>query len=218
MPYSRTSRRMGSTRRRRYTRKRRTRAMTVGKVKRIISAELKFVVRDFDFQPVRVGQEIITALSDIGQGDTASDRSGNWIQPINMHGYVSLTGTVGATVETLQCRVGILRWLNDDSVDQPSIAKIMSDAGNPSGPFSFTNKQSFKILWSRFVNMQTNPDSPQFLKTLRYYVRIGRSSKALYDGAQTKKYQLFFFAMADGLNAGDDVQVSLTNSLRYTDS
>ncbi len=218
MVYNRTSRGMRSTRRRRYTRKRRTRAMTVGRVKRIISAELKFVVRDFDFTGIRVGIDNITPLSNIAQGDLAGQRTGNWIQPINMHGYVTLTGTVGAGVETLQCRVGILRWLNDQSVDVPEISKIVNDPGNPSGPFSFRDKQSFKILWSRFVNLQTNADSPQFLKTLRYYVRIGRSTKALYDAATEKKNQLFFFALADGLAAGDEVQVSLTNTLRFTDS
>lgn len=214
----RTSRFRRSTRRRRPMRKRRTRAMTVGKVKRIISAELKFDVSDFDLTPVRIGQPIVTHLSDIAQGDTASERSGNWIQPINMHGYVTLTGSPGATADTLQARVGVLRWLNDASVDAPTIAKIVFDPGNPSGPFSFTNKQSFKILWSRFVNIQTNPDSPQFLKTMRYYVRIGRGPKVLYDGTAIKKNQLYFFALADGLAAGDDVNISLTNSLRYTDS
>ncbi len=210
---------------RRYTRrKRRTgrrpmgRHMTVGRVKRIISAELKFRVRDFDFTPVNVANPIILQMTDILQGDSASSRTGNWIQPINMHGYVTCTGTAGAALQTLQCRVGIFRWLNDASVDPPQIGSLVEDPANPSGPFSFGDKQSFKILWSRFINLQTNPDSPQFLKTLRYYVRIGRSAKALYDAADSKKNQLYFFAMADGLAAGDDVQVSLTNTTRFTDS
>lgn len=217
MPYRKFSR----NRRGRRSRKsrRRMRPMTVGRVKRIISAELKSDVTDFDFIGVRIGISSITLLSNIAQGDLSTQRTGNWIQPINLHGYVTITGTAGASVEILQTRVGIFRWMNDNSQDPPDLNQIVSDPGNPSGPFSFKDKNSFKILWSRFLNVQTNPDSPQFLKTLRYYIRVGRSQKALYDGAITpKKYQLFFFAMGDGLAAGDEVQVSLTNTLRYTDS
>ncbi len=217
MPFMRTTRKRRYTRRKRYSR-RRSMPMTVGRVKRIISAELKQNVTDFDFIDVRVGTALITHLSNIGQGDLSTNRIGNWLQPINMHGYVTVTGTVGASVETLQVRVGVFRWMNDQSVDPPDIGQIVNDTANPSGPFSFRDKNSFKILWSRFVNVQTNADSPQFLKTLRYYVRLGRSQKTLYDAAEFKKYQLFFFALGDGLVAGDDVQVSLTNTLRYTDS
>ncbi len=210
-------------RKRRFTRRRRMKSrrplpMTVGRVKRIISAELKQDVTDFDFVPTRIGTALITHLSDIAQGDLSTNRTGNWIQPINVHGYVTVTGTVGASVQTLQVRVGVFRWKNDQSVDPPDIGQIMNDTGNPSGPFSFRDKNSFKILWSRFVNVQTNADSPQFLKTLRYYVRLGRSQKILYDAAEFKKYQLFFFALGDGLAVGDDVQVSLVNTLRFTDS
>ena len=195
------------------------RHMTVGRVKRIISAELKQNVTDFDFTGVRIGAPVVTLLSNIAQGDLSTNRTGNWIQPINLHGYVTMTGTIGASVETLQARVGIFRWMNDNAADPPDITQIVNDPGNPSGPFSFKDKNSFKILWSRFLNLQTNADSPQFLKTLRYYIRIGRSQKALYDGGITpKKYQLFFFAIGDGLAAGDEVQVSLTNTLRFTDS
>ncbi len=215
MPYRKYSRKRRSRRRR----SRPMRHMTVGRVKRIISAELKQNVTDFDFLGVRIGMADITLLSNIAQGDLSTNRTGNWIQPINLHGYVTLTGTVGASVQTLQVRVGIFRWMNDFDSDPPDITQIVSDPGNPSGPFSFKDKNSFKILWSRFLNLQTNADSPQFLKTLRYYIRIGRSQKALYDGGITpKKYQLFFFALADGLAAGDEVQVSLTNTLRFTDS
>ncbi len=209
---------------RRYTRKRRMRRrpmrhMTVGRVKRIISAELKQLTTDFDFIPVRIGTEIISTLSNVVLGDLSTNRTGNWIQPINLHGYVTMTGTVGASVETLQVRVGLLRWMNDASTDAPDIGQIVNDTANPSGSFSFKDKNSFKILWSRFLNVQNNADSPQFLKTLRYYVKLGRSQKALYDGGIVqKKYQLFFFALADGLAAGDEVQVSLTNTLRFTDS
>lgn len=216
---SRTSRKRPYARGRRRTGRRSRRSvMTVGRVKRIISAELKFLTTDFDFMPVSIGSPILTPLSNIGQGDLVTQRNGNWVQPINLHGYVTLTGTVGAPSQTLQARVGLFRWMNDNSVDPPNIIQILNDPGNPSGPFSFRNKASFKILWSRFVNIQTDPNSPQFLKTLRYYIRLGRSSKALYDAALQKKYQLFFFAVGDGLVGGDDVQVSLTNTLRFTDS
>ena len=218
MPFSRSGRKRRYTRKKRYARRRSMRPMTVGRVKRIISAELKQLVTDFDFIPTLIGAPVIAHLSGVALGDLSNQRSGNWVQPINCHGYVTVTGTPGASVETLQVRVGLLRWMNDDSVDSPDLLQIMNDPGNPSGPFSFRDKNSFKILWSRFVNVQTNPDSPQFLKTLRYYVRLGRSQKALYDNALFKKYQLFFFALSDGILIGDEVRVSLTNTLRYTDS
>ncbi len=95
----------------------------------------------------------------------------------------------------------------------------MSVVGAPAGSFSFINKGSFKVLWSRFVNVVNKEQNTQFIKTLRWNIKLGRGQKCLYDGATTqKKFQIFFFALSDGLSGVEAPQYALDSTLRYTDS
>ncbi len=202
-------------RRRRTTK---SRAMTVGRVKRIISAELKHKNQNIGFTNIFVGSQSIVHLSDIAQGDVANQRNGNWIQPITYHGYVTIKGFDAAAAESYGVRVGIARWNNDESADPITLGKVMFDAAIPASNFSYINKGAFKILWSRYVNVVNSQINPQFLKTLRFKVSLGRSPKTLYHVAVFKKYQLFFFAMSDDLSVAEHPSYTLDSTLRYTDS
>ncbi len=218
MPYSKGYRRgRKSGRRRNY--KRPMRHMTVGKVKRIISAELKINQHNNDFIEIPLSTPSVIPLTDISQGDSSEQRSGNWVQPITVHGYTTIKGHNNAAADSNGIRVGIVRWLNDESVDPITVTKLLSVAGAPAGSFSFINKGSFKVLWSRFVNVVNDQDNTQFIKTLRFNVKLGRGQKALYDGATTqKKYQIFFFATSDGLSGTEAPEYDLNVTLRFTDS
>ena len=218
MPYFRGYKR-GRMNRRRRRYKRRPVRMTVGKVKRIISAELKINQDNNDFIGIPLSTPSVISLTDISQGDTSLQRSGNWVQPITVHGYTTIRGFHNADAKTNGVRVGVVRWLNDESVDPIAVDKLLSVPGAPSGSFSFVNKGSFKILWSRFVNIVNHEQNTQFVKTLRYNIKLGRGQKALYDGADTaKKYQIFFFATSDGLSGLEAPQYDLNSTLRFTDS
>lgn len=192
--------------------------MSVGRVKRIIDAELKISLVNNDFVDIFVGTTSIVQLSSIAQGDTNLTRTGNWIKPITTHGYIVVKGFPGAVAASYGIRVGIVRWNNDQSVDPVSVLKLMFDAAIPAGSFSFVNKGAFKVVWTRYVSVVNNTDNSQFLKTLKYYIRLSSAPKCLYNGATNKKFQYFVFAMSDDLSAAEHPSYQIDNTFRFTDS
>ncbi len=217
MPYNKSYKRR--RRRRRPMRRNDSRVMTVGRVKRIISAELKVSTVGNDFIIISVASPMVVPLtSNIAQGDLNTQRTGNWIQPITYHGYVTVKGNHGAAADSNGVRIMILRWKNDQEVDLALVNKVVEDPGDPFSSFKFTQKGAFTILYSRVfnvINLQTNP---QFLKTYRFKIPLSRGQKVLYDGDQEKKYQLFFMAFSDALVVGDEPQLTISSTLRWTDS
>ena len=163
--------------------------MTVGRVRRIISAELKVSLVGNDFIPIHIaGPMIVPLTANIAQGDTNLQRTGNWIQPVTYYGYVTVRGINNSVEVSNGVRCGIIRWKNDESVDPALVNKIVQDPGDPSSSFKFTQKGAFTVLWSRFFNIVHADQNPQFLKTYRFKVSLGRGQKAFYDGVNAKKY------------------------------
>ncbi len=193
--------------------------MTVGKVKRIISAELKVSLVGNDFIPISIGSPMVVPLTTgIVQGDANNQRTGNWIQPITYHGYVTVRGVNNSPQDTNGVRIMILRWKNDESVDPAAVNKVVDDPGDPFASFKFTQKGAFTILYSRVFNIIHADQNAQFLKTYRFKVPLSRGQKTLFDAADPKKYQLFFMAFSDGLLDADSPALSISSTLRYTDS
>ncbi len=217
MPFKRSFARRSTTRRR-SMRRRYKRPMTVGRVKRIIAAELKLRVIGNDFLNIPAATGNIQNITNIAQGDTNLTRTGNWIQPITIHGYVVLRGIDGSATPTNNIRVGIIRWMNDASIDVPTIGKIMFDSAAPNGPFSIVNKGSFKVLWSRTMTITNDMQNPQFQRQLRFYVRTGRGSRTLYAGGTLKRFQLYFFAFSNDVAGLSVPQYMLDLTFRFTDS
>jgi len=220
MPYNRPySRRRRPMRRRRTGRAYNSKVMTVGKVKRIISAELKVSTVGNDFLPISIGDPLVVPLTNnIAQGDTNLQRTGNWIQPITYHGYVTVRGVNNSPQLTNNVRIMILRWKNDESVDPALVAKVIQDPGDPFSSFQFTQKGAFTILYSRAFNIIHADQNPQFLKTYRFKIPLSRGQKTLYDGLDPKKYQLFFMAFSDSLVDAEAPQLAISTTLRWTDS
>jgi len=126
------SRLMGSRRPRRPRRVMRRKPMTTGRVKRIIDAELK--VRDLSVAPLPIaavtGQ--IQLLSNILQGDTNSDRTGNWIKPTSLMGTITIQGNEAADPSVISLiRVGIVCWKENETLNPFTIAQIMQDPADP---------------------------------------------------------------------------------------
>ncbi len=220
MPYNRPySMRRNGRRRKRPMRRTSNKVMTVGKVKRIISAELKVALVGNDFIAISIAAPMVVPLTaNIAQGDTNLQRNGNWIQPVTYHGYVTVKGINNSPEETNGVRIMILRWKNDQSVDPALVNKVVEDPGDPFSSFKFTQKGAFTILYSRVFNIVHADQNPQFLKTYRFKVALSRGQRSLYDGATPKKYQLFFMAFSDGLVAANSPLLSISSTLRYTDS
>ncbi len=220
MPFNRpyTSRRR-FRRRRPMRRTYNNKVMTVGKVKRIISAELKLSTVANDFLAISVALPMVVSLTgNIAQGDTNLQRTGNWIQPITYHGYVTVRGSNNAVEDTNGVRIMILRWKNDESVDPALVNKVVEDPADPFSSFKFTQRGAFTILYSRVFNIVHKENNPQFLKTYRFKIPLSRGQKTLYDGAIPKKYQLFFMAFSDSLTVGEEPELSISSTLRWTDS
>ncbi len=196
----------------------RRRPMTVGRVKRIILAELKIATVGNDFLPISIDTPMVVPLTEIAQGDTALERTGNWIQPVTYHGYATIRGVNNSPEISNNVRCMILRWKNDQSVDPALVAKVVSDPGDPLSSFNFDNKGSFTILWSRVFNIVHADQNSQFLKTYRWKVSLGRGQKTLYANADLKKYQLFFMAFSDALADVNAPELQISSTLRWTDS
>ncbi len=167
-------RRKFTRRRRRPLRRRRRvpprRAMTAGKVKRIIDAELK--VRDLGVGPLLIpsitGQVI--HISVIGQGDANTERNGNWIKPTSWMGTITLQGNNVLAGDGIisQYRVGIVCWKENETLNPLELGSLMQDTAAPHQQFNIENKGQFKILWSRTGILSNDEDNPQFLKVHRF--------------------------------------------------
>jgi len=191
------------------------------KVKAIVDSEIKNNVRAVDFTAFSVGTPFLDNQTSIAQGLLTSQRLGNWLDPVNIHGYLQIRGQIqpAAVENTIDVRLGVLQWHNDDSVDPPLLASIMFDGGSPMGPFSFKNKDSFTILWTRCYTIVNDRNNPNFSYNVNFYRRLKMAQKILYDGAAVNKQnQIYFFAFSGSLAAADDPEVSIDITFRYTDS
>ncbi len=202
-------------RRRRFARRRRP--MTSGKVKRIIDAELK--VRDLGVSaqalPTVTGQVI--HVTNIGQGDTNTQRTGNWIKPVSFMGVLTVQGNTlanNAVVPTY--RVGVICWKENQGLSAITLAQFMQDTSAPHQQYNIENKGQFKILWSRTGILSNDPTNPQFQKQHRFYVKP--SLKVLYDGPNFKNNHLFVFAYSEIDTAANPPVLKFDIRLRYTDS
>ncbi len=220
MPYSkyrnagrRVPRKARMARRKRYSRK----AMTPGKVKRIIDAELK--VKDVAANGLNPDNLLgtIVRLSDVAVGDGNNQRTGNWIKPTSLMGTISIQGVDGIPDRSTKCRISIVQWKENQDADPIALDRIMQNVAQPHQQYNVESKGSFKILWSRTFTLVNQDENSQFLRTFRFYVKP--SMKVLFDGADARKYHLFLVASSDKTALSGDVPLLDFNTrLRYTDS
>lgn len=199
----------------------RRRVMTTGKVKRIIGAELKFLVQRNHDVVINAGAPFVQPLTYIAQGNNNNQRDGNRLSPTNIHGNLTVIGE-DAAAGTIQANIRclILRWNEDASVAEPTVNDIIQANNSIGGAYNIDNRGQFKVVWSRYFVLINNADNPQFKKTLRFYVRLSGAPKILYDGAggvaaNAKKYHYYFMVMSDSL---DSPELTLDSTFRFTDS
>ncbi len=187
------------------------------RVQRVVDSELKFAAIGASLQPI-VGNQSEIILSNIEQGTGATNRIGNWIRPITVHGNVTIEGTPGAVASTFGVRVGVACWKHDESLDPFQASDIMLSGAAPGGPFSVVQKGAFQVLWSRYVVVVNNDDNSKVIQQLRFKAGLGSLPKILYDGAINKKNHIFFFAVSDDTSGANPVTVEFDIMFRYTDS
>ncbi len=220
MPYRGKSygRRRRPMRRRRKQFRRRGGHMTAYRVRRLIDAELKFFVTGVETDITPTTGELVSITSNIIQGDLASQRTGNWIKPVNLHGTVVVKGNAAALpgTDTFLVRCGFISWYNDEQFDAPSIGQIMQDPLAPFGPLDIANRGSFKQVWSRKFLISNDIANNNFYRTLPYYLKL-HVPKPVYNAGNPKKYQLFFYILTDSIVL-DNPTFNLDVTMRYTDS
>jgi len=212
-------RRFNIRRKRRVPRRRfsRRRPMTVGRVIRLIDAELKFNDIDLIFTDIGTPIGSIIHITDIDQGLEQSQRVGNWIKPVSWMGTITIRGSETAAPElTPKFRIALCCWKESQIGNGFAIASVMQDIAQPHQQYNIQNKGQFKVLWSRTGILSNQDDNPQFLKTFRFYVKP--SLKTIYDDAVFKNNHLFMFAITDVAGASNPPQWSVSTRLRYTDS
>ncbi len=223
MPYRRYARRtrrpraMGRGRGNYRTQRYRRRPMTVGRVKRIIDAELKFT--DLDVGPVDIPN--LTGFSSpitlpIGVGTSANQRIGNWIKPVTWYGTITVTGDPAEADSTSLISLMAVQWLEDETQNPLNLNDIVQDTAEPHQGFNIQNKGQFKILWSCTAIISNNNDNTQFQKMFKFYVKP--RERVLYSDAAPKKGQLFLLAFSNIPAAGNPPQYEFSSRLRYTDS
>ncbi len=199
----------------------RRRPMTSGRVRRIIDAELKYHILTAGGQaPSFVGDsQPLTEL--ITQGDGVTQRNGNWIKPVNIHGTLRVTAVndPGAISPVVDVRAMVIRWNEDLSVNPPTLAHVVNDPSAPGGQFNFENKGQFKVMWTKNFTLVNDDDNSQFTKLFKVYIRLSRSPKTLFDGAAlAKKFHYIFYIFSDTNAAGEIPSYQIDFVTRYTDS
>ncbi len=218
MVFAKRSRRFTNRRRRRMPRRRVTgRAMTTGRVKRIIDAELKFI--DLDLGPLpmpSVTGDVAPITGTIGLGELVNNRIGNWIKPVTWYCTITVEGNPLSDATTALYRLIAVLWKENEDINGIALNKIVQSVVFPHQGFRVQNKGQFKILWSRTGILSNNTDNPQFQKMHRFYVKP--SMKALYDGVDSRNNQLFLILFSDTDIEDDPPTFEFSSRLRFTDS
>ncbi len=193
--------------------------MTPYRVQRIIDAELKrTTVGQAGTAEADSGQDgIITFTEGIPQGLGATQRIGDWIKPINLHGTLSVKGNPEAGQIT-QVRCYIFRWNEDALSGGPILDDIVNNPTAPGGQFNFISKGLFKVYYTKVFNIVNDSTNPAIQKQLKIYVKLNRTPKVIYNAAQPKKNHIYFGIFSDTNLAAGIPTFRLDMTLRYTDS
>ncbi len=192
--------------------------MTPYKVRALVGSELKHSVQNAELQP-SIGGSFLSITDGIPQGVLTTNRVGQWIQPVLLHGHIEVTAEEAAENKetTVQIRIAFFRWKEDTSVQIPESDVLMESTVNVQGPYKFGSRGKFDILWSKVITLSNDRQNSQFTKRFRFYLKLGQGPRCLYDEATPKKYQLFFFNLSNS-PIGDEPSVRINTVFRYTDS
>ncbi len=192
------------------------RHMTPGKVKRIIDAELKF--KDVNVNGLTIPSLLgnLFSLSAIDTGDGESERIGNWVKPVSLHGAITVQADETSAEPLQRFRVFIVQWRENQDIDVASLEKLVQNTSQPYLGYNVQSKGAFKVLWTWVGAVISNTDNPQYAKTRRFYVKP--RTKILYDGDGPRKYQIFMAGISDIAALDAPPSFTFSSRLRYTDS
>lgn len=202
MPYKRKAYRKTA---RTYRRKRKLTRPQKRQVRTLISRETEW--KQFDSigtaQTASSAGTILGGLILPAQGTADSQRSGDviFIRSVSVHGNIVCSDA------TQMFRCIVFRWRPDNSVDTPSVAKILQDTSSLpwASALNETSLQAGKmnILLDKTYSMVLSTESAvrRFRWTF-YGKRLGKKKIAFNSAAVTGMDQLYFLIISDSLAAG----------------
>jgi len=208
---------------RRRGRFRRRKGRFARKVRRVVSAELKFSTNTNNDTLLQDAVAISTPVvnnitTGIAVGTSATQRVGNYVDPVNIHGTISLEGNATSATPTYKARIIFLAWTDEFlSGVSPQLGDILETPTDPWSMFDTSAKGRFKSLYSRKVLLVNDETNPKFSMTFNYHVKMGKIPNLSYQGATALRNHVMLFVLADndGVNFGT---FNLSNMFRYTDS
>jgi len=193
------------------------RPMTNYRVRRIIDAELKRFTNTTNSDAPATTGSVFPLTDIIGQGISSTQRIGDWIKVINLHGNLSVKAqdSVGQIVAV---RAFIFQWNETAEAGPPSLEDIVNNVTAPTGQFSFSNKGQFRILWTKLFNVVNQDNNPAYQRMLKIYIRTNRLPKTLFTGVLPRKFHYYFMIFSDTAAPGEIPEYRLDLTVRYTDS
>lgn len=150
-----------------------------------------------------------TALAPIPQGDGSEQRPGNKVRIIGLryHGlYKSDTLSAATSIHIL--RAVIFRWLPDNNVDAPSLAKLFKDTGDNQSMFIDDRnlRKKFQIIkdYHRVFNSVNNGNGMPLSHIKRKFIKVNRTL-SYNDEAITGKGQIYLLEWGNAASGNEDI-------------
>jgi len=181
---------------------------------------------DVDLGPIGVGSTtrgspIVTALSNISQGDSENERVGNHVTPVYLGGRYTVTGVAGAGSAVARVRVLIVQYkANTGDSGEPVMSILIQ---NNVRPFTYinTNKSNqFRVVYDAKHYIVNDKSSEAYSVYGEYNVDLRKYDHIDFNDATTggsNKYYLL--AISDYTNVDLAVPtITMDTRMRYIDA
>lgn len=160
-----------------------------------------------------------TALAPIPQGDGSEQRVGNKVRIVGVrfHGlYKSNSLSASTTLHILRCV--LFRWIPDNNVDAPSLAKLFkSTTDNQSMFIDDRNlRKKFHVIkdYHRVFNSVNNANGEPFSHIKRKFIKVNRNL-SFNDEATTGKGQIYLLEWGNAVSGNEDITGNSKTRILY---
>ncbi len=197
-------------------------AAFASQVRRVVSAERKYV----HIQGTIIAQSQSAQsfpLSESSQGTGPTERIGNWIQPVSMHGTCTVTGDPTGPSDSVT-KVRVFIWIINDNASAFVVDpyEFMDDRARPHGPFNINRKGGFSVVWTRVCTVADLLRNDKHSMTYSWSLSLNKKQKCLFSGPadfNRTKFHYNFAALSDVPNPLSNPPTIVFDSMfRYTDS
>lgn len=193
----------------------RRRKTFTGRVLRVIKPELKLAtVHDL---AQYVSSSLVTIdLCNPSQGASQTQRVGEMITPVNIHGHLSFyTAPDYALTAPIKVTWAIIRYL-PSSANTPVATDLLAYDTDPFSTWKVTRLRDFTVLRRRSFYLSETPGIAGANKRFRFYIRLRRTIR--WDTGGYKHGGLLLIMLSD-IGSGDNPPICHYETLvRYRDN